>query len=425
MIETRLALPVRSPTPFIVPWTWRAPASTAASVLATPHSASLWQWMATRTPVADGRDDRRAWPRRPAAAATSRWCRRGRRVSAPGAGGRAQAVQRVAGVVAVAVEEVLGVVDDALAAPRRRKATESAIIARFSSRVDAHDLLEVQAPRLADDRAHRREARRPACAGPRPRRPATPRRRVMPKAAISACSKRSCGQQLEELELLGVRGREAGLDEVDAELVELARDAHLLGRRQRQAGALHAVAQGGVVELDVGHGGPRAHCATPVQRDRHRVQPLAVALGAPVQGVLEGRLHRARDLAGLAAADRVVVDLAHGHELGGGAGHEHLVGQVELGAREVALDDLEAEVARDLHARLAVDAVEDPGGLRRREDRRRRGRRRCSRPSPRTRSRGRRGGWPPRSRPCGTRSWPGSSSGTGPRPWRAGSASRC
>ena len=49
MIETRLALPVRSPTPFIVPWTWRAPTSTAASVLATPHSASLWQWMATRT----------------------------------------------------------------------------------------------------------------------------------------------------------------------------------------------------------------------------------------------------------------------------------------------------------------------------------------------------------------------------------------
>jgi hypothetical protein len=63
------------------------------------------------------------------------------------------------------------------------------------------------------------------------------------------------GQELEELELLGVRRREAGLDEVDAELVELARDAHLLGGGQRQAGALHAVAQCGVVELDVGHGG--------------------------------------------------------------------------------------------------------------------------------------------------------------------------
>ena len=72
---------------------------------------------------------------------------------------------------------------------------------------------------------------------------------------------------------------------------------------------------------------------------------------------------------GLAAGDGVVVDLAHGHELGRGAGHEQLVGQVELGARDVALDDLEAEVAGDLHARLAVDAVEDPGRLRRRVDR--------------------------------------------------------
>ena len=50
MIETRLALPVRSPQPLIVPWTWRAPTSTAASEFATPHSASLWQWIPTRTP---------------------------------------------------------------------------------------------------------------------------------------------------------------------------------------------------------------------------------------------------------------------------------------------------------------------------------------------------------------------------------------
>ena len=51
---------------------------------------------------------------------------------------------------------------------------------------------------------------------------------------------------------------------------------------------------------------------------------------------------------GRAVADRVVVDLAHRDELGGGAGHEDLVGEVELGARDVALDDLEAEVPRDL-----------------------------------------------------------------------------
>ena len=29
-----------------------APARTAASELATPHSASLWQWIATRGPIA-------------------------------------------------------------------------------------------------------------------------------------------------------------------------------------------------------------------------------------------------------------------------------------------------------------------------------------------------------------------------------------
>ena len=48
-----------------------------------------------------------------------------------------------------------------------------------------------------------------------------------------------------------------------------------------------------------------------------------------------------------AVADRVVVDLADRHELGGGAGEEHLVGEVELGARDVALDHLVAEVAGD------------------------------------------------------------------------------
>src|ERR1700686_4195769 len=79
MIETRLALPVRSPQPFIVPCTCRAPASTAASELATAHSASLWQWMPIRTcsPIA--------------------------------------AAPRVLGFRAVPVEEVLGVVDHPLA----------------------------------------------------------------------------------------------------------------------------------------------------------------------------------------------------------------------------------------------------------------------------------------------------------------------
>src|SRR3954464_6239457 len=111
MIDTRLALPVRSPTPFIVPWTWRAPTSTAASVLATPHSASLWQWMGARTPTPPAAGNAPGAPAPPGPhGAEHRGGRpgpRGRQRRAVGvaqgnglgarARGRAQAVQRVAG----------------------------------------------------------------------------------------------------------------------------------------------------------------------------------------------------------------------------------------------------------------------------------------------------------------------------------------
>ena len=82
------------------------------------------------------------------------------------------------------------------ACPRAtRNAIESAIIARFSSRPTLHDLLQVQAPGLADQRADRRERLGERRAAPgRPRARAS-RRRVMPKAHTSArrpsCSSRS------------------------------------------------------------------------------------------------------------------------------------------------------------------------------------------------------------------------------------------
>ena len=47
MIETRLALPQRSPSPLSVPWICRAPARTAASEFATACSVSLCAWMPT------------------------------------------------------------------------------------------------------------------------------------------------------------------------------------------------------------------------------------------------------------------------------------------------------------------------------------------------------------------------------------------
>src|SRR5439155_16475467 len=45
-------------------------------------------------------------------------------------------------------------------------------------------------------------------------------------------------------------------------------------------------------------------------------------------------LHAAGDRAGRSVADAAIVDLAHGGELGGGAAQEHLVGGVQLVARE-------------------------------------------------------------------------------------------
>ena len=45
----RFVLPVRSPRPFMHPWTWRTPDRTAAMALATAHPVSSWQWMARVT----------------------------------------------------------------------------------------------------------------------------------------------------------------------------------------------------------------------------------------------------------------------------------------------------------------------------------------------------------------------------------------
>ena len=61
------------------------------------------------------------------------------------------------------------------------------------------------------------------------------------------------GEQREQLLLLRVRRGEAGLDHVHAERVERVHDAQLLICGEAHAAAAHAVAQGGVVELDVGH----------------------------------------------------------------------------------------------------------------------------------------------------------------------------
>ena len=174
-----------------------------------------------------------------------------RDVLGAGGGRRLQARDRVLAVVAPAVEEVLGVVDHALALgdeEGHRLADHGQVLVA----ADLDDLLEVQAPGLADERADRRER-----LGDDPQRGVVLGARV---AAAGHAEGAHVGPQalvlepLEQLGLLRVRGREAGLDERDAEVVEHVRHAHLLLHGQRHAVALHAVAQGGVVDRDPGHG---------------------------------------------------------------------------------------------------------------------------------------------------------------------------
>ena len=246
MIVTRFALPVRSPTPFIVPWTCVAPASTAASELATPHAAVVVAVDADRAAAERGDDLAVAsaiWSGSDEPFVSHRTTR-----SAPAVDRGAQAAQRVLAVVAPAVEEVLGVVDDALAL--RRRGTRPT---RRSSRGSPRDR-RGRPSRGAGPTSCRRSCR-PARSSRRARA-APGRRRRSRRAGASSRTRRSArsrsarARAARRARLLGVRRREAGLDEVDAELVERVRDAQLLGGGQGHALALHAVAQGGVVELD-------------------------------------------------------------------------------------------------------------------------------------------------------------------------------
>ena len=230
-------------------------------------------------------------------------------------GRRDHAAERVRGVVREPVEEVLGVVDHALAlADEERDGLgdhPQVLVA-----IDLHDLLEVKAPALADDRAHGR-ARLGEHAQPRIGVGARVAATGHPERRDLRVAERLSGQQPEQLELLGVRAREARLDHVDPELVEAMRHPQLLLRGQRHALPLHPVAEGRVVELDVGHvdlsaapdGGASAGCGS--ARHLDHVEPLGVARVAAVQRVVEHALDLARDRSGLAGADRVVVDLAH------------------------------------------------------------------------------------------------------------------
>ena len=189
-------------------------------------------------------------------------------------GGRGRAAQRVLGVVAPGVEEVLGVVHHALAL-RHEKADRLVDHAQVLVAADADDLAQVQAPRLADDGDGRREdlgEHAQALVG-------LGRDALAPGHAEGdelGVDQPLCLHAPEELDLLGVRGREAALDEADAELVELERDARLLVDRDGHALLLHAVAERRVVQL---------HLLLAVTAER-------CAYGAPLDGPPSVALHR-------------------------------------------------------------------------------------------------------------------------------------
>ena len=119
MIETRLALPVRSPQPLIVPCTWRRPdldrrervgdAALGVVVAVDPDAARP-------QPTAD--DVLTAVAQRSASGSERPFVSQSVTVSAPASAAAAQAAQRVVAIVAIAVEEVLGVVDHPLARAR-------------------------------------------------------------------------------------------------------------------------------------------------------------------------------------------------------------------------------------------------------------------------------------------------------------------
>ena len=141
-------------------------------------------------------------------------------------GGGPQAVERITGVEAKAVEEVLGVEQHALAGAQQKRHRvgdhRQVLLAR-----DADDLLDMQHRRLTHERAGRRE-----------HLGQDPQALVGLGGDVPAAGhaegddlrdvQRLVGEQLEQLVLLGIRRREARLDQVDSEGIEGMDHPHLL-----------------------------------------------------------------------------------------------------------------------------------------------------------------------------------------------------
>ena len=208
------------------------PAATAAIEFATASSASLWVWMpqVTRRGVRVGR---RARPRRRPTIATSSsvsvppFVSHRTSVRAPASRAARSVGEGVVAVGLVAVEEVLGVVDD-LAAAVDDEADRVRDHVEVLLRRRAEDLGDVEQPALAEDRHDRRLGGDEL---------AQVRVVLRPVRAVAGRAER--GQLrglpghrpggLEELDVLRVRAGPAALDVGHAVLVEHPGDPQLVG----------------------------------------------------------------------------------------------------------------------------------------------------------------------------------------------------
>ena len=97
----------------------------------------------------------------------------------------------------------------------------------------------------------------------------------------------------------------------------------------------------------------------------YKLQPPATIFGATIEQTEEGLLQCASDRAGCPVANFPPIDRAHRRDLGGGPGHEDLVGAVQRLAGQVALFHAQSEVASQRDHRVAGDAGQDAGAARR------------------------------------------------------------
>ncbi len=262
----------------MVAWTWRTPAATAAIEFATARSASLWVWMPHVTAGASGSASSVVITSVTTATSSSvsvpPFVSHRTSVREPAPRAARSGRERVVAIGLVAIEEVLGVVDD-LASAIDDEADRIGDHVEVLGRRRAEDLGDVQQPALAEDRDDRRFG------GDQ-----LPKVRILLGAVRAMAGHPERGEPRplpahraggrEELDVLRVRAGPAAFDERHPVLVEHPGDAQLVGERQRDVLALRAVAERRVVEDDRAVG-----CVA----DAHAVTsaPVPVPVAAPAR----------------------------------------------------------------------------------------------------------------------------------------------